>query len=135
MAVADILDHAGDDVGVERHRIGLADAADAAIGGQLDEHPVEPAIVRRRIGDDEGLGLGDLHGGPRESKEGGRRDSSARARGRKAPLPHRACEEIGVLVSGISCITVRRASSLDKLGMRKLSMRIVFSWPPPTKQT
>jgi hypothetical protein len=60
-ALADILDHLGDDVGMERHGIDLAHALDPVISLELDEDPVEPAEMRRRIADDEGLEVGDLH--------------------------------------------------------------------------
>ena len=63
IAREDILDHLGNKVRIEWHAIGLAQTADAASGGQLDEHEIASAKVRRRIADDEGLDAGQLHDG------------------------------------------------------------------------
>ena len=62
VAFADVLDHARQGVRAEGGGVDLADALDAALRRQLDEDEVAAAEVRRRIADDEGLDLGDLHG-------------------------------------------------------------------------
>ena len=61
--VADVLDHAGDDVRAERRPVDLAEPLDAVVGGQLEEDEVAAAEVGRRVADDERLELGDLHCG------------------------------------------------------------------------
>ena len=59
---ADVGDHLLDDPWMEGNGVRLAIAADARVGGELDENPVEAAEVRRRILDDEGPRVADLHG-------------------------------------------------------------------------
>src|SRR5579863_10589565 len=57
-----VLDQPGDQVRVERYAVGLADALDAAVGDELDEHEVAAAVVRWRIADHEGANVLELHG-------------------------------------------------------------------------
>ena len=61
IAIEHILDHLRHQMRRERHAIGLANARDVAIGGQLDEHEVTAAEMRRRVADDERLYIDKLH--------------------------------------------------------------------------
>ena len=59
-----IGDHPRHHMGAEGGGIDLADALDAVVGHQLQEDEIAPAEARRRIADDEGLELPDLHDFP-----------------------------------------------------------------------
>ena len=59
--VADLLDHARDEVRAERRPVDLAEPLDPVVGGQLEEDEVAAAEVGRWVPDDECLELGDLH--------------------------------------------------------------------------
>jgi hypothetical protein len=56
-----ILDQTYHRFGQKGHGIGLADALDALVGVEFDEHPVPPASMRRRIAHDERFEFSDLH--------------------------------------------------------------------------
>src|SRR5262249_7281631 len=71
MSLDHIGDHAGDDMGAEGGGIDLADTLDPVIGDELQEDEIAPAETRRRIADDEGLEVLDLHMSPQ--KKPGRR--------------------------------------------------------------
>ena len=45
----------------EGRGVDLADADDAVVGDELEEDEVAPAEAGRRVADDEGLEVGDLH--------------------------------------------------------------------------
>src|SRR5690606_4511279 len=62
IALGAILDHAGGDVRAEGGVVGLAIADDVGIGRQLDEDEVLATSAGRRVGDHEGLDVGDLQG-------------------------------------------------------------------------
>jgi hypothetical protein len=64
VAREDVLDELRDEVRLEGHAVRLADARDVAVRRQLHEHEVAAAVVRRRVADDEGADVGELHGLP-----------------------------------------------------------------------
>jgi len=65
MALHHIGDHARDEMRSEGRGIDLAHPLDAVIGDELQEDEIAPAEARRRIADDEGPEVLDLHAAPR----------------------------------------------------------------------
>ncbi len=64
MALEHVLDHWNEGGGREARRIDLADTLDPAGGLEFQEHEIAAAERGRRIADDEGLELSDLHLSP-----------------------------------------------------------------------
>src|SRR5262249_3687343 len=61
MALEDVLDQPDDRLRPEARGIDLAQPLDAPGGDELEKDEIAPAEERRRIADDEGPELGDLH--------------------------------------------------------------------------
>ena len=62
VALRHVFDHAGGDLGAEGGVIGFAVAGDVGIGRQPHEDEILAADARRRIADNPGFYVGDLHG-------------------------------------------------------------------------
>src|SRR5690606_29970525 len=61
VACGHVLDHSGGDMGGEGGVVGFAIADDAGIGPQPDEDEIPAADAGRRVADDPGLDVDDLH--------------------------------------------------------------------------
>ena len=61
VALEHVDGHARHQVRVKRHAVGFAHPVNVAVGGELHEHEVAAAVTRRRITDDEGPDLFQLH--------------------------------------------------------------------------
>ncbi|MDE0812278.1 MAG: hypothetical protein OSB69_23630 [Alphaproteobacteria bacterium] len=58
---ADTLDHPGDHMRIELDALGCTDPRGVVIGDQFDKDEILAAGTGRRIADDEGFEIGDLH--------------------------------------------------------------------------